>query len=78
MKTEQICHKIAIILEEYFDHMKPDRERLSELKDNMELYIYVLLLRDVILEDASYRIFEDWAKNEAFTPSMGKYVWDEK
>ena len=77
MKTEQICHKIAVILEEYFDYMKPERERLNELKDNMELYIYVLLLRDVTLDDASYRIFEEWAKNEAFTPSMGKYVWDE-
>ena len=77
MKTEQICHKIALILEDYFDDTKPDRERLNELKDNMESYIYVLLLRDVTLNDASDRIFEDWAKNEAFTPSKGKHVWDE-
>lgn len=77
MKTEQICHKIALILEDYFDDIKPDRERLNELKDNMELYIYVLLLRDVTLNDASDRIFEEWAKNEAFTPSKGKHIWDE-
>jgi hypothetical protein len=77
MKTEQICHKIAVILEEYFDDTKSGRERLNELKDNIESYIYVLLLRDVTLDDASDRIFEDWAKNEAFTASKGNHVWDE-
>jgi hypothetical protein len=77
MKTEQICHKIAVILEEYFDDIKPKRERLNELKDNIESYVYVLLLRDVTLDDASDRIFEEWAKNEAFTPSKGKHIWDE-
>lgn len=77
MKTQQICHKIAVILEEYFDDIKPTRDRVSELKDSIEKYIYVLLLRDVTLDDASYRIFEEWAKNEAFTPSMGKHIWDE-
>ena len=77
MKTEQICHKIAVILEEYFDDIKPIRDRISELKDSIEKYIYVLLLRDVTLDDASGRIFEDWARNEAFTPSKGKHIWDE-
>ena len=77
MKTEQICHKIAVNLEDYFDDIKPSRERLSELKKQIESYIYALLLRDTTLNQASDRIFEDWAKNEAFTPSIGKHVWDE-
>jgi hypothetical protein len=77
MKTEQICHKIAINLEEYFDDVKYDRERLIELKDSIESYIHVLLLRDITLDDAFDRIFEELAKNEAFTPSKGKHIWDE-
>ena len=77
MKTEQICHKIAVNLEEYFDDIKPTRDRISELKDSVEKYIYVLLLRDITLDEASGRIFEDWARNEAFTPSKGKHIWDE-